>query len=754
MTTEPSSQKNKKDFSNGLDTPIQFCPSVGPKRASLFAKLGIYSIYDLFWHLPRAYEDYHTLTEIKQVKPGQTATITGVVSLVENRIPKTRTKVKSILKAVVDDASGSLTAIWFNQPYLAGKVKQGVRLLLHGKTDIYDGFLQISAPKVEIIDGELHAGIVPVYPLTDGLTQAVIRKILQIASERFSQEWEEIIPETITKNMGLFDRQKTFRILHQPQPGEGAPAEINTEQINRLQTTAENAKETDANAPAGDPETPWGIARRRLVFEEFFIHQFVHRAYSRKQATHAGISHPLPEPSPWGEKTACTSANPKSWPALFVWNLPYQLTEDQTKVCQEFEKDMHQPKPMNRLLQGDVGSGKTVASVYAMILSAAGGHQAALMAPTELLAQQHARNIQKFCTPIPGLRIVVLSGSTKSKERKQILEEIEKGSAHIIVGTHALFQEQVSFANLGLVVVDEQHKFGVNQRQKLVEKGNNPDLLVTTATPIPRTLSLTLFGDMEISVIKSMPPGRPELISRWTHWDKEDKVWEFIDSLIAKGQQAYVVCPIIEPSEEAPHLPSTEEAFEKLSQTFFPHRKIAVLHGKHSFEEKEILMQRMISGEIDVVVATTVIEVGVDLPNATAMVILGADRFGLAQLHQLRGRVGRGTEKSYCVLITPERISEFAEKRMRCMEKTRDGFLIAEEDMRLRGPGEHFGARQSGHFNFRVADPFLDEDLLKEAHQAANAVYKEDPSLKESKHAPLKREITRLYRNFSERRPS
>ena len=754
MTAEPSKQKKKIDFSNGVDTPIQFCPSVGPKRAALFAKLDVRLIYDLFWHLPRGYEDFHTLSDIRHLQAGQVATVVGVVSNVEIRTPGSHSRVRNIIKAIVDDPTGSLTAVWFNQPYMADKVKKGMRLLLHGKLEIYDGFLQMSSPKFEIAEDEVRTGILPLYPLTDGLTQSIVRKALSIAFERFSRDWEEILPANLLKEYGFFDRQKTFRVLHFPLPEEGAPIEKNAKEKNYTLPADEEVDLPITTISPYNQDTPWGQARRRLVFEEFFIHQVVLRAYGEKSKIHTGISHPLPSPSPWGEKKSCDPSDPKTWPALFIWNLPYPLTVDQKKVCQEFEKDMSQPKPMNRLLQGDVGAGKTVVSLYAMLLSAAGGHQAALMAPTELLAQQHARHIQKYCACIPALRVAVLCGSTKNKERQQVLDEIVNGSAHIVVGTHALFQEQVNFANLGMVVVDEQHKFGVNQRQKLVEKGNHPDLLVATATPIPRTLSLTLFGDMDVSVIKSLPPGRPELVTRWTHWDKEEKVWGFIDSLISKGQQIYVVCPIIEVSEEAPHLPSTEEAFEKISGTFLPHRRVGILHGKHSPGEKESLMQRMISGDIDVVVATTVIEVGVDLPNATAMVILGADRFGLAQLHQLRGRVGRGTEKSFCVLITPERISEFAEKRMRLLEKTRDGFLIAEEDMRLRGPGEHFGTRQSGHFNFRVADPFLDGDLLQLAHQAACELQNIDPGLKNQEHSSLRREITRLFGNFSERRPS
>ena len=430
------------------------------------------------------------------------------------------------------------------------------------------------------------------------------------------------------------------------------------------------------------------------------------------------------------------------------------MTGDQIKVCREIERDLQKIEPMSRLLQGDVGSGKTVVSLYAMMAVVAGGAQAAFMAPTEILAQQHANTIRKFTQSIPGLHLAVLRGSDKAKDRRESLELIRSGAAQIVVGTHALFQEKVEFDNLGLVAIDEQHKFGVNQRQKLIEKGIHPDLLVATATPIPRTLSLTLFGDMDVSIIRSLPPGRPPLITRWTDWGKEKKVWEFVDERIAEGQQAYVVCPIIEPSENAPHLPSTEDAFERLSETFFPHRRVAILHGRHSAEAKEELMARMQAGEIDVVVATTVIEVGVDLPNATVIVVLGAERFGLAQLHQLRGRVGRGTQKSYCVLVTHPNIAPYAVQRMKVLEKTRDGFKIADEDLRLRGPGEQFGARQSGRINFRLADPVRDADLLREANQAATQMYELDADLKQPEHQVLKQELKLAYHRMEAFRPS
>ena len=724
--------------------------------------MGIYTVRDLLWHLPRGYEDFHHVTPIANLPPNGVATVEAFVTYAESRMPRGRSRVRHILNATVKDESGELELVWFNQPYLTDKVQPGTRLRLHGKAEGRAPFMKMSSPKFSVIDEEdeqASGDILPLYPLTEKLTQAVLRKIIAKAMERFGSCLTEWLPQSILQEHGFPKRSEAFRILHSPQAGEGAPSDSTLPEDALLFNLSElDEDEPCSSLPEGTLNSPWERARRRLVFEEFFLHQFSLRLAQGQLKQYAGVAHPAPNPDPltidFDETIELNADDPASWPARMVRDLPFALTDEQRKACREIQADMMTPAPMNRLLQGDVGSGKTVVSIYAMVLAAAGGHQSALMAPTELLAQQHAASIRAFTKTIPQLQTIVLTGGMKAAERRQAQQLLKTGAAQMVVGTHALFQEDVEFERLGLVVVDEQHKFGVEQRERLVQKGEHPDLLAATATPIPRTLSLTVYGDMDISTIATLPPNRPEIRTRWTHWEKESKVWGFVDEKLAQGQQAYVVCPIIDPSETQPELPSTEEAFESISEQYLPNRRVALLHGRHSNEDKQAMMNAIRAGDIDAVVATTVIEVGVDLPNATMMVILGAERFGLAQLHQLRGRVGRGTLKSYCILITAEKISPYAEQRMRLMENTRDGFRIAEEDLKLRGPGEALGTRQSGRIHFHLADPLRDGALLQAAHQSAQTLYQNDPELMDPIYANMKTEIQSAYGRVALRRPS
>ncbi len=759
--TPSSKSKAKKDQRRGLDTPIQYCPGVGPSRAKSLEKMGIHTVRDLFWHLPRGYEDFVHVTPIADLPPNGVATVVATVTYVESRMPRGRSRVRHIMNATVKDNSGELEVVWFNQPYLKDQIIQGARLRLHGKAEGRAPFMKMSSPKFDSLgeDSEDESGdILPLYPLTEKLTQAVVRSIVAKAIERFAADLTEWMPQDIRETHSFPSRMEAFRILHAPNPGEGAPVDSAlAEEALLFDINEEDDDEPDEMLPEGELNSPWENARRRLVFDELFLHQFSLRLLQGRMKQYTGIAHPAPTPDPFQETSDEFDLNPNDphvWPARLVRDLPFALTDEQRNVCQEIQADMVSAAPMNRLLQGDVGSGKTVVSIYAMALAAAGGCQAALMAPTELLAQQHAASIREFTKTIPQLQTVVLTGSMKTAERRAVHDALKTGAAQLVVGTHALFQENVEFERLGLVVVDEQHKFGVEQRERLVKKGEHPDLLAATATPIPRTLSLTVYGDMDISTIATLPPNRPPIKTRWTHWVNEDKVWGFIDEKIELGQQAYIVCPIIDPSETQPELPSTEEAFEWISQNHLAKRRVALLHGRHSPEDKQAMMENIRAGKIDAVVATTVIEVGVDLPNATLMVILGAERFGLAQLHQLRGRVGRGTEKSYCVLITPEKISPYAQQRMKLMEQTRDGFRIAEEDLNLRGPGEAFGTRQSGRIRFHLADPLRDGELLRAANENAHTLYEADPALCEPANQKLKIEIQSAFERIALRRPS
>ncbi len=725
----------------------------------LLKKMRIETAADLFWHFPRAYEDHHSLTHIHNLKPGSVYSIRGTVISVKERRPQSKSRVRSILEAYIEDTTGTIEAVWFNQPFLKKQLKEGSDVMLHGKVEFKKHFLQIVSPKIQPADTEtkVRSGIVPLYPLTEGITQGGMLEIIENAFERFSEYWQEFLPRWMLDEYDLYQRLEALRVIHFPQPMDGAPiAQKTPEQALLFDQTGETDGEQRGVLISSDPNSNWSQARYRLVFEEFFQHQFLLQTMRGKIKQLTGIPHSLPQPNPFTEAEAVdlNPENPKHYPFLFIQSLPFELTNEQKQVCEEILEDMALPKPMNRLLQGDVGSGKTVVCLYAMMAAVASGYQAVFMAPTDLLARQHFQTILNFTVNITGLRIAFLSGKSNTKETNEALLAIKTGAAHIIVGTHSLFQERVEFANLGLAVVDEQHKFGVNQRQQLVSKGRHPDLLVATATPIPRTLSLTLFGDMDVSTIRTLPPGRPPVITRWTHWSNEQKIWEFVDEKINQGQQMYVVCPIISASEKVPQLPSTEDAFIQLCEEHFSHRRVAMLHGKLNNDEKTTIMAKLRDQEIDIVVSTTVVEVGVDLPNATIMVVLGAERFGLAQLHQLRGRVGRGTLKSYFIMVTPESIPPYAKERMKALERTRDGFQLAEEDLKLRGPGEIFGTRQSGAQMFKIGDPVQDQPILQDASKAAMQLYQKDAELKLEEHQPLRTELKNSYGRFELQRPS
>lgn len=722
-----------------LLSPVQYVKGVGPRRALLLDRLGIHTVHDLLWHLPRAYRCQRLARSIASVRPGEMVAIQGTVRALSARRARPGSRVRNIVNAIIENGPDTLAAVWFNQPYLKDKLRPGAKVRLFGKTELFDGYLQMSSPEVEQIDDdeeEEEGRIIPLYPLTEGLSQKILRRMIAGGLEAYVPPTFEFLPLDILAEHSLPTLGEALRVVHQPEPTDGVPT---------IEATPEEATLFDTSSPE-DPASfratstgAWIAARHRLIFEEFFHLRWL-LAKSRSQVRAApGIQHPPPNPDPISEEVTAMPANsgPASWPARYVMGLPFRMTEDQRLALRAIQHDMLDSTPMNRLLQGEVGSGKTVVAFYALILAAAGGSQAAMMVPTEILAEQHLHTFLRFKKHIPELSVASLRGSMGERERRPILQALAAGSLHIVIGTHALFEERIEFARLGLVVIDEQHKFGVDQRSRLVGKGARPDLLLMTATPIPRTLALTWYGDMDISEIRQLPAGRPPVKTRWTTWDKIDKVWEFVDQKLGGKQQAYVVCPTIEATDETGTFPSAEEFYGHLTKSVLPHRRVALLHGRFRADERSAVMRALIDGKLDLVVATTVVEVGVDLPQATIMVVLGADRFGLAQLHQLRGRVGRGTEKSYCILVTHLNISSFARQRLMALEESRDGFHLAEEDLRLRGPGELFGVRQSGLWTFRVADPARDVDWLDKAQRAAARLHDEDPNLVDPKHQPF-----------------
>lgn len=725
-----------------LLSPVQYVKGVGPRRASLLGRFGIRTVHDLLWHLPRAYRTERLAGSIGVVRAGETVAIQGTVQSVSARRARPHSRVRHIIEALIDDGHNTLAAVWFNQPYLEKKLRPGTNVRLFGKADLFDGHLQMTSPEIESVDDheqEEDAGegrINPLYPLTEGLSQKILRAMIAHALEANVPPTFEFLPLDILAEYSLPTLGEALRVVHQPEPTDGVPTTEGTSDETMLFDTM---SDEDPASFRTTSTGAWIAARNRLIFEEFFQLRWL-LAKSRSQTRSAqGIKHPPPKPDPISETVLAMppDSGPESWPARYLMGLPFQMTEDQRLVLQAIQHDMLDSAPMNRLLQGEVGSGKTVVAFYALILAAAGGTQAAMMVPTEILAEQHLHTFLRLKKQVPELCVAALRGSMRERDRRPILEALAAGSIHIIIGTHALFEERIEFARLGLVIIDEQHKFGVDQRARLLGKGARPDLLLMTATPIPRTLALTWYGDMDISEIHQLPAGRPSVKTRWTTWDKIDKVWEFVDKKLGMGQQVYVVCPIIEATDETGAFPSAEEFYRDLSQSILAHRRVALLHGRFKAEDRSAVMRALVDGELDLVVATTVVEVGVDLPRATIMVVLGADRFGLAQLHQLRGRVGRGTERSYCILVTQPNINPFARQRLTALEESRDGFHLAEEDLRLRGPGELFGVRQSGLWTFRVADPAQDVDWLSKAQRAAARLHNEDADLLDPTHRPF-----------------
>ena len=655
-----------------LSDSIQYVKGVGPKKKVELNRLGIKTVYDLLTYYPRTYEDQSVLTKIADLKAGCQATVAGVIVNVSDRQGGRRGM--TIITALIGDGSGFLQITWFNQKYLKKQLKPGSRVFVTGKVSYaYGGRGQFAMSQLasfqilgEADEAETLTGIMPVYGATEKLNQKFFRKIIK---ELFASELEveEIIAEPIKAKYNLLNRFEALKNIHFP----------------------ENFTELK-------------IARARLAFEELYMIQCgLLLLKKRVQEKKSGVRH-----------LADSNLLKQVLTAL-----PFKLTHDQAKTWQEIKHDMESSVPMRRLVQGDVGSGKTVIALLALVKTVENGYQGALMAPTEILASQHYESFQKLLSDF-GIRVGFLSGSLTKKKREEMYALLAEQKIDIVIGTHALIQGGVHFAKLGLVVTDEQHRFGIDQRAELEKKGElTPDVLVMTATPIPRTMTLTVYGDLDVSLIQELPPGRQPIRTFVRTPDRRELIYQYVLTQLKAGRQAYVVCPLIEMNEES-DLPSAEEVYDELRFGIFQGVPCGLVHGRMKPAEKEQIMQAFYEDKIKLLVATTVIEVGVNVPNASIMVIEHAERFGLAQLHQLRGRIGRGEYKSYCILVSDMK-TENAKERLKIMATTSDGFKLAEADLKMRGPGQFFGTLQHGLPDLKIADVLGDMDILFKAREAA-----------------------------------
>ena len=665
-------------------SPVALLKGVGEQRERKLNKMGISTIEELLTHYPREYKDRSEIIKIADIPMDEPATFLAQVkeegqNSRHGRLVYTRMKVY--------DETGSIGVLWYNQPYMKNSLKIGEWYLFSGKLQKKYGRKEILSPEVERI-GENFAGgrIIPVYPATEGISQKMLRNLMEEALSQMSGGMREELPLWLRKDYKLAERNFAIENIHFPKTEQG-----------------------------------FYDARRRLVFEELFILQTA--LYQLKNTL---------EDSGEGIRLKKKAALQKGMELL-----PFPLTGAQKRVLKEIEHDMTSGKIMNRLVQGDVGSGKTAVAIITSYWAIQNGYQAAIMAPTEVLANQHFESFQKLFEPA-GIKVVLLTGSLKAKEKREALEMVKNGEAQMIVGTHAVIQSGVEYHDLGLAITDEQHRFGVRQRSTLADKGENVHTLVMTATPIPRTLALILYGDLDISIIDELPPGRQKIDTSAVDSRYHQRIYTFIQKHVKEGRQAYVICPMIEESEKLEVqsvLNYTEELVREL-----PECRVACVHGKMKAKEKQEIMDAFAAGGIDVLVSTTVIEVGINVPNATIMLIENAERFGLAQLHQLRGRVGRGSEKSYCILVSDTK-TKVAKERMKTMTESEDGFVISEKDLKLRGPGEFFGIRQHGLPELKIADLYKDMAILKEAQEAAAELLQKDRFLEAEEHQLLKEHI-------------
>jgi len=687
-----NTENEKREEDNILKKPITSLGSIGEARARLFHKLGIDSILDLISYYPRTYEDRSEVKKITDIQDEESCSFEATISSVirENRIRRGLV----IYKVNIKDDTDSATATWFNQSYLKNKFSIGEKYYFFGKVSRKFGKIEVQNPVYEkISDDEAKntCRIMPVYSSTAGLTENVIRLAIRNALKLTGSSMIDYIPESTRKKYHLSEINYSIHNIHFPK--------------------------TDSD---------FRNARYRLVFEELFL----------LQLGLTNIKNLLKE----GEKGIVFKKSDDE--NEFIGNLPFLLTGSQTKVLAEIIGDMESNKVMNRLIQGDVGSGKTILAVISLFKAVKNGYQGTLMVPTEILAEQHYRTIEGLLSKY-GIKVGLLVGSLSASSKKKVRQDIEDGLLDVIIGTHALIEDCVKFNNLGLVITDEQHRFGVRQRSLLSAKGVNPDVIVMTATPIPRTLALILYGDLDISIIDELPPGRKPIDTFAVGNEMRPRIDAFIRKNVKEGRQVYIVCPLVEESDMI-EAAAAADIYERIANKEFRDLNVGLLHGKMKASEKENTMKSFVDGKIDILVSTTVIEVGMDVPNASIMVVENAERFGLAQLHQLRGRVGRGIHKSYCILFNDSK-SEVAQERMNVMQKTNDGFIISDKDLELRGPGEFFGVRQHGLPEFKIANLYKDIELLKIAQNEALEVLKNDPLLESEENKNIKIKVSELF---------
>lgn len=694
-----------------LDNPVLIMKGVGDNMAKKFARLGVNTIRDIIYFFPRRFMDFSRKSTVASLVTGKEQTV--FANVWESRTTQLG-RMKSS-EAVVGDETGNIRAVWFNQPWVARQIKTNMRIALSGKVSQFNYSKVFENPEWEVIEEKelVHTGrMVPVYQLTQGLFPRQTRAVIKGALDKYIGSVCDFLPAEIRRRCQLLDLRSAIRYAHYPEDY----AQQNT-------------------------------ARQRLAFDELFMLQL--GVFSKKREWQ--VSQP-------GHRFEID----KDGINTFTGSLPFNLTGDQEKVIGEICADLNRETPMSRLLQGDVGSGKTVVATVALLIAARNRFQSVLMAPTGILAEQHFATLHKLMSAVcqesgresniysfkfnniflPGLKIALLTGSLGSKDKAATQERIKTGEIDIVIGTHALIQKGVSFNRLGLVVIDEQHRFGVLQRQALRQKGFNPHLLVMTATPIPRTLALTIYGDLDVSVISEMPPGRQVIRTRWLRQNERDRAYNFIRKQVTGGRQAFIICPLIEESENLDVKAAMAE-YERLSADVFPEMRLGLLHGKMKGVEKENVMLDFKQGKLDILVSTSVVEVGIDVPNATVMLVEAADRFGLSQLHQFRGRVGRGENQSYCLLLA-ENPSEYGQERLKAIEEISDGFLLAEKDLQLRGPGEFFGTRQSGLPDLKMAR-LTDVRILEMARREASILFQVDPDLNKPDNMLLAGEYNRIW---------